>query len=249
MMLRRAPLAAVTLALGLAAAPVAPARAGVPVIDSSVLAQAAELVSSNASQLAELTNIFSKVQEVKKTIGEAGQMVNDAIFKAMSVVNDVKGTIDKFKEIGPRIAVDPIGAAQDASRAVEDIVESVESARTYARDTMYGLRETVNTIEEQLQVRRNRQAVVRSSANQAYAIALYARQESADAPNTMERLVSAANSARDLRGDVAANTAAMVQVYQQLSYLVALNAAQLELISSQAILVDPQLTRDAIGLQ
>ncbi len=236
------PAVALFAALGLT--PVT-AGAEVPVIDPSVLAKAKELVASNGEQLSQLMDIFNTVDYISKTIGKSGIGDAVAILKSVGIFGDEGGK----KPLQGLAAVQPVKIETSTSGATaspgDDIADDVQTAKTYTQDTFYTT-ETDPQTATQLELQNGRALAVQEASISSYAVALHVKQEAAASADRLQKLSEQVTAAKDMRSDVAANSAILLAILETLSQQTALQAASLEAEAAQMIAQDP-LTISAQG--
>ncbi len=244
---------ALVAALTCAATVAAPrgARANYPTIDTSVLAQSAEIVASASAQLSELTSIMSTVSQVQRSLGQGGPAVADAVLDALGVTlpgGSVEGTIELFKSMEPRLPQLPTkvgevpGFIKSSTQEAERVMKSAKTVSDWADENLF-LTPTRGTSfsDDAAAIKETRLAALHDAAVGSYGIAINARARAAEMGDDIGRLVEQAGASTDLRGDIAVNTAVMIMMYQQIGYLVATSSAQLQLQSLQAIEADNRI--------
>lgn len=228
------------LLIAAAAAVAVPGVAGaVPVTDSGVIAQTSKIAGFASDQLATLDNIRSEVREMQDAIGAAG--IRDGLASAPQFKDYSNGG-----EIGQALRdFAPNTKAVTGSDGAPGAFESLGGARDYVSQTFFssgGVSTRERNDYAELRLRALRDAVFNG-----YALALVTRQQlskSADRATALQDMVSGAT---DLRGDLQANSAILLAQHQQMSQMVALLAATLELEATQAIGADGTISATGGG--
>lgn len=229
---------------------------GYPVIDSAAVTEAVDNLNAATQQVRELNDMLSQVQSIAQTVGKQGvptllfqealsqsgisqygPPVKDLLDSAQATwgtlqsgyaagqqaatsFKSVLAEADKLKGVGASL-----GAAPDFS-SFSSTQSWINKELTVARDANLT---TVNL------VRKARAMLAGEAAANAYAIALNTRQQVASMADRAQKLAQQAGVATDLRGDMAANTAVMLAMHDEMAQVQALLAAILEVQSSSRL--------------
>lgn len=218
------------------------AAQGVPVIDAAAVAEAANTLKAASQQVQQLNAMLTEVQGIAQAIGKEGVptlLFQEALSQSgisqfgppvKEVFDSVQGVVTDAEKLKGQI--DTLGKKPDFSSFTS--AESwVKSELTTARDANLTLVSTTGKL---------RKLLAGEAAAHAYALALSGRQQVAGMSTRAQQLSQQAASAADLRGDVAANTAVMLAMHDQLAQIQALMAAVLEVQSASRLAdADPRL--------
>lgn len=203
------------------------AEAQVPAIDAPAIAQNVQKIKNVIDQVKQMKDMATQFSSMGGALGEMGQSMAGDLMSSFtgSFTSALEGFSPQLPSFmsGMSSNMDDVGALQDG------IQDSLYPQGTDAAE--------LSGVESREYVQR-RQAVMRSSATQGYSLALYARNQAAQIEEATDQTTQAAESSTDLRGDMAANTGALVQIQQQLATTVMLTAALLELASATALAGD-----------
>lgn len=233
----------VTTALfGAAMFSAAPASANIPVIDPTAIARLRETVSVATKQLGALQQQVQQVQQMRNTIGQVGPGMLGNILQ--------QSGLDFSGEKGLLNSITSLKSQADASLSgVKSMKMSGESMNFGNITNLTGGREAASQIffyngKESMtpdlvsQLRSRRQAVVRDSAVTSYGTAAAMKGDMIKTQQVADALSTQAKGSTDLRGDVQANTAAMLAIYGEVSKQTAIAAQMLELQSAQTLSTD-----------
>jgi len=227
----------VLTAIGLLAADLGSAQ-GIPVVDSSAIAAAQQNLQMLQQQLQQLQSLLGTAQGLAKSVGQGGALsvvlpqalsqsgldqfsstMSSALSGALpgSQLQSVFSQISQLKGLAA-----PTGQAPDFSSftAAQQWVSNVLTTSPTASATAQGLG------------RQARWMVAGESAASGYALALNARQQLSAMAAQTRILANQVSSAASLRDDVAANTAVMLAVHDEMAEIQALLAALLAVQSS-----------------
>jgi ATP-dependent helicase/DNAse subunit B len=226
-----------------------PAQAQLPVIDASSIAQASQAVQTAQKQYEQLQQMYGTVTGIANTIGKVG---NPTL-----AFQDLLNQSGLSKNASP--LVDLLNAAQGATNSVNGLStlystisqQAQASGTAFVKPDFTSFSSAQNWVNTQLTVpansnassltlaRQARSLLASESATNAYAMALTARQQVSSMATTSQTLADNAKNSQDLRGDIAANTAVMLAMHDELAQVQALLAAILE-VQSTAHLADSE---------
>jgi hypothetical protein len=215
------------------------AAQGYPVIDEASVAKAIDNLNAATEQVKQLNAMLGQVQSMVQTLGKQGlptllfqealsqsgisqfappvKDLLDSTSQSVGSIKSVLADIDKLKG-----QVGALGTKPDFSN-FSTASNWVRSELTTARDANLT---TVNL------TRKARGMLAGEAAANAYAMALNARSQLPAAADRAQQLAQRAGSANDLRGDMAANTAVLLAMHDEIAQLQALMAAVLEVQSA-----------------
>lgn len=242
---------------------------GYPVIDGAAISEAAENVKAATQQVQQLNSMLAQVQSIVQTVGKQGLptlMFQEALSQsgvsqygppvkdllasanatwgtvqsgyasgqqAANTFKDVLAEVDKLKGQAGALATKPDFSNFNATQAW------VKSELTVAKDANLT---TINL------TRKARTMLAGEAAANAYAMALNARNQIATMADRAQKLAQQASGANDLRGDLAANTAVMLAMHDEMAQVQALMAGLLEVESASRLAdMDPTLSSAAAG--
>ncbi len=219
-----------------------PSRAsaqGYPVIDTAAIAEAAESLKAAAQHVQELNSMLNQVQSIVQTVGKEG--LPTLLFQeALS-----QSGISQF---GPPV-LDLLAAGQQTVNSFKDVLAEADKLKGQfnalgAKPDFSSFNSAQNWVKSELTVasdsnataisltRKARSMLAGEAAANAYAMALNARQQVSTMAARAQQLAQQASSANNLRGDMAANTAVMLAMHDEMAQVQALLAAVLEVQSS-----------------
>jgi hypothetical protein len=234
---------------------------GYPVIDSAAVAQAVDNLNAATQQVRELNEMLMQVQSIVQTVGKEGvptllfqealsqsgisqygPPVQDLLGSAQATWGTVQAgyaagqqTVISFKDVLAQVdklkgQVNALGAKPDFSSFIST-QNWVQKELTVAKDA------NLTTVDL---TRKARGMLAGEAAANAYAIALNTRSQVTEMAARAQALAQQASSANDLRGDMAANTAVMLAMHDEMAEVQALMAAVLEVQSSAHLAdIDP----------
>lgn len=217
----------------------APGRAqGVPVIDASAIAAAQQNLQMLQQQLQQLQSLASTAQGLAKAVGQNGALTTLVLPQVLSQsgLDQFSTTISStltglnagsqlqsiFNQIKQQKGLSGTSQAPDFS--------SFSSAQQWVNTTL--TTSATATATAQGLGRQARSMVAGEAAAGGYALALTARQQVSTMSTQTQTLASQVASAQTLRDDVAANTAVMLAVHDEMAEIQALLAALLAVQSS-----------------
>lgn len=225
------------LALAGCMAPMPDYAQGVPVVDASAIAAAQQNLQALQQQLQQLQSLASTAQSLAKAIGQGG-----ALTLALPVVLSQSG-LDQFSTT-VSATLTGLNAGSQLQSVLAQInqlkgvatnsqspdLSSFSSARQWV-DTNLTTTQTATSTAQGLG-RQARSIVAAEAAAGGYALALTARQQVSTMSQQTQTLANQVASAQTLRDDVAANTAVMLAIHDEMAEVQALLAALLAVQSS-----------------
>jgi hypothetical protein len=211
---------------------------GIPVVDASAIAAAQQNLQMLQQQLQQLQSLLSTAQGLAKSVGQGGALsvvLPQALSQSgldqfsVAVASSLSGTLpgSQLQPVFSQIAQSKgLGAsaagAPDFSNfnATQQWVNNLLTTSPTASASAQGLG------------RQARGMVAGQSAANGYALALTARQQVSTMAAQTQSLASQVSSAATLRDDVAANTAVMLAVHDEMAEIQALLASLLAVQSS-----------------
>ena len=224
----------------------APASANVPVIDPTAIARIREQVALASQQLGAIKQQVEKVQDLKNVIGQMGASAIGTTLEqaglnfsdvddAKSILRDVSALSKDVKQLPQSLSNFKINGESLAL----SVVDGLASGRTNAGKIFYfnGSGEMTQATVDGL--RKRRSAALRDAAINGYALATSMKGDLGQTQKTADALAEQAKKATDLRGDVQANTAALLAIYAETTKQTALQAQALEIESANTLSTDP----------
>ena len=230
---------------------VAAAEAQCPVLDPANLAQNASTATQMLQTVQAVQGILSTSINLYNTIGSAGSGQLNRIF---GQVQSVPGLFGNSSMTTPAISIGggqflPLSSLPRMVDAPVDInsilriaspalgsgqpdFSTVYSTRQWVNGAMYS---TANDPNSVLAAQARRDAAVSEAARTGYALALTTRASTAETETRAAALVTGGNAAPDERADFAALHMALTMIYSELSAVRQMRAAQLEIMSAQAL--------------
>lgn len=211
---------------------------GIPVIDASAIAAAQQNLDALKQQVQQLQNLLSTAQNLAKSIGQDGalKVVLPQAFSqsgldqfSNTVTSSLSGTLPGsqlqsiFSQIGQLKGLSAsVTGTPDFSNfsSTQQWVKNVLTTPATASATTQGLG------------RQARALVAGEAAASGYALALSARQQVSAMATQTQALATQVSSATTLRDDVAANTAVMLAIHDEMAEIQALLASLLAVQSS-----------------
>jgi len=234
---------------------------GYPVIDSAAVAKAVDNLNAAAQQVRELNEMLTQVQSIVKTVGKEG--IPTLLFQetlSQSGISQygppVKDLLDQAQATWGTVQAG-YSAGQQAANSFRDVLAQADKLKGQvntlgAKPDFSNFSATQNWVTKELTVskdanlttidltRKARAMLAGEAAANAYAIALNTRSQVATMAERAQKLAQQASSANDLRGDMAANTAVMLAMHDEMAQVQALLAAVLEVQSSARLAdIDP----------
>jgi hypothetical protein len=226
---------------------------GYPVIDSAAVEKAADNLNAAAQQVRELNEMLTQVTSIMQTVGKGGipalpfqeSLTQSGISQYGPPVKDL---LDSTQTIWGT-AQDSYKTAQQSANSFADILAQADKLKGQAntlasKPDFSSFTSTQNWVKSELTVakdanlttvdltRRARSMLSGEAAANAYAIALTSRSQISGLADRAQKLAQQASSSNDLRGDMAANTAVMLAMHDEMAQVQALLAAILEVQSS-----------------
>lgn len=227
----------IALLIGVLAAGPASAQ-GIPVVDSSAIAAAQQNLQMLQQQLQQLQSLLSTAQGLAKSVGQGGalsvvlpQGLSQSGLDQFSstMTSTLSGTLpgsqlqSVFSQIGQSKGLAAsVGQTPDFSNftATQQWVNNVLTTSPTASTSAQGLG------------RQARGMVAGEAAASGYALALSARQQVSTMAAQTQTLANQVSSAASLRDDVAANTAVMLAIHDEMAEIQALLASLLAVQST-----------------
>jgi hypothetical protein len=220
----------------------APASANIPVIDPTAIARLRETVSVATKQLGALQQQVQAAQQMRNTIGQVGPgMLGNILQQSgldFSGERGVLNSITSLKSQADDTMSQVKGLKMSGERMSFGNITNLSSGREAASQIFFYNGSDAMTPQLVTQLRTRRQAVVRDAAVTSYGTASAMKGDMIKTQQIADGLSTQAKASTDLRGDVQANTAAMLAVYGEVSKQTAIAAQMLELQSAQTLSVD-----------
>jgi len=201
----------------LVSAPLAAFAQGVPVIDSSAIAAAQQNLAALQQQLQQLKSLMQTAQNLANAIGQAG---NPKVILQQTLTQS--GLTQFAAQFTASLGN---GLAPDLSNFVNTqqwVTQTLTNKPTDSASAIYSGRQA-------------RRKIAGEAAADGYALALTARQQIAAMASRAQSLAGQVGSANSLRDDIAANTAVMLAIHDELAEIQALLAATLAVQSSDQL--------------
>ncbi len=228
---------------------------GVPVVDASAIAAAQQNLQMLQQQLQQLQSLANTAQGLAKAVGQNGALsialpqvlsqsgldqFSSTISSSLSGLNAGSQLQSVFSQIQQQKGLSgTLSQTPDFSSfsTAQQWVNAALTTSSTATTTAQGLG------------RQARSMVAGEAAAGGYALALTARQQVSTMSNQTQTLANQVSSAQTLRDDVAANTAVMLAVHDEMAEIQALLAALLAVQStSQMADSDMQATSSQTSL-
>ncbi|MTJ79746.1 MAG: hypothetical protein F8N37_01805 [Telmatospirillum sp.] len=214
--------AACGLSLALFAGSCRPATAQQLVWDPSEIALLAEKSAHMAEALSRAADLLDAVNELSRTVGRFGSLSTAGLWR-FDLAEGLKGAGPEIGEIAGRVG----GLRHARIRSYDDALALARTltapVAAHADVTTAGkVRQLVDTLR-------------RKALEDGYALSLHAREGASTAPDRARILTDEAQASRDARGDVAADTAASLAVYEELCTVRTLLGSILEIRSMSRI--------------
>lgn len=232
-------------ALGMCSLGIArPAQAqGVPVIDSQNLAQVVSIYKNAISQLTALQSTLNTMKEVNSAIGAVGSGNISAIAgwaAQFGISSPLTGLLTDYSQANSSLQL--IASLGGNSGLVSQLgssgyLSTFGNSRSMTQSLFYTT-STTPTTAEQDNIRAVRAQAARQSAQDGFALALSSRSQAAQVAQQGTQLENYVNSSLTVRGDIMANSMIEMANYKQLSQIVSILSAQLQLESAAEIAAD-----------
>ena len=244
------------LAVSAASAGTPEARAaGVPVIDGAAVAEAAKTLQQMTEQVKQLNQMLGEVQQIVETVGKTGLptlafqgvLLESGLSRFAPPVQELAGTLKKTvaavdgvvkegRAVGKAFQADANKISADMTKlGAKPDFSSFASAQQWVKSELSVARDADQTAI--LTARRARNLLAGEAAANAFAMALSIRGQMPAEADRAANLAGQAAAAKDVRGDLQANTAVMLAMQDEMSRIQALMAAVLE-VESAARLAD-----------
>lgn len=240
---------------------------GYPVIDQAAITQAIDNVNAAGQQIQQLDAMLTQVKSVVQTVGKEGlptllfqtALNQSGISQFGPPVADLLATVDVTWGAGQTA----VASGQQTTNTFKDVLSQIDALKKQAGvqsapPDFSSFSSTQTWVKNELTVakganlttinltRKARAMLAGEAAANAYAMALNARQQIATMAGRAQQLAQQAASANDLRGDLAANTAVMLAMHDEMAQVQALMAGLLEVQSSAHLAeADPTLSTTA----
>jgi type IV secretion system protein VirB5 len=189
---------------------------GIPVIDSSAISAAQQSLASLQQQVQQLQALTQTAQSLAQSIGTLGKLANPSL-----------------------VSPDRAGLSQFASQFNANLTGGSVDLSNFANAQRWVTQTLTSSVEDsassRLAVRQARGRISGEIAADGYALALTARQQAADMASRAQSLADQVGAASNLREDVAANSAIMLAIHEEMSEIQALLAANLALQSNDLL--------------
>lgn len=213
-----------------------------------------------ASAVKELDNAKQLKQTAEKTVGQVtkvsdgigkigkstlGSLLDQSGFNFQSV-NGVKGILSNVEDLGSqstsalsaaksmKIGNEALNFATPAAGAAMDL----KGARDAAKQIFFYNGSDALDQQKVSQLRARRGAMLRESAVTGYATSTAMKSDMGKSGESANKLVAQVKDSADLRGDVQANTAAMLAVFGEMTKQTALQTQMLEIASATTLAAD-----------
>ena len=203
--------------IALASAQLSAFAQGVPVIDSSAIAAAQQNLAALQQQLQQLKSLMQTAQNLANAIGQAG---NPKVILQQTLTQS--GLTQFAAQFTASLGS---GLAPDLSNFVNTqqwVTQTLTNKPSDSASAIYSGRQA-------------RRKIAGEAAADGYALALTARQQIAAMASRAQSLAGQVGSANSLRDDIAANTAVMLAIHDELAEIQALLAATLAVQSSDQL--------------
>ena len=215
-----------SLALMLALLAPLTARAQQAVWDPEEIARAAEIAAQVSEQVSRAIQVANQFNDLGRALGRKGKLT--------SLDFSNTNTIQRIAAIAPALSEAVKGISDIGSTSIASYTDAQSFVARLSRFTAAG-RDGSIALD-------NRRAAVATLGSQAvkigYAQAMLARDELATAAASNSVIAAQAANSNDLRGDVAANTAAALALYQRMAVIQGLLASIAEIESSKRLAND-----------
>lgn len=228
---------------------------GYPVIDSAAVAKAVDSVNALTQQVRELNDMLTQVQSIVQTVGKEG--VPTLLFQealSQSGISQYGSPVKDLMEQETSLMVSgAVGKSFKATLAEADKQKGQAGGAT-AKPDFSSLSSAEGWVRKELTVpkdasltaidltRKARSMLAGEAAANGYAIALTVRQQVSAMGERAQKLSRQAGQSKDMRTDIAANTAVMLAMHEQLAEVQALLAAVLEVQSASGLAdMDPTI--------
>ena len=210
----------ITLFMLVALAPSCLCAQGIPVIDLSAIQQAQQNLQVLQQQVQQLQSLAATAQGLTKSIGQFGApaqiLRQDLSQSGIAQFNaSLIGSLSASKGVMPGNSPADFSSFDGARQWVNNTISLPASATATTR--------TLN--------RQTRSQVAGETAADGYALALSARQQVAAQVSRAQMLANQVGAATNLREDLAANTAVMLAIHDEMAEIQVLFAA---LLASQS---------------
>ncbi|HIJ63193.1 MAG TPA: hypothetical protein HPQ04_10925 [Rhodospirillaceae bacterium] len=210
--------------------------AGVPVIDGAAVAEAAKTLQQMTEQVKQLNQMLGEMRQVAETVGKSGQptqafqgvLLDSGLSRFAPTVQDLAGSLKNTAAVGPGVQADTRKISADLGTKPD--FSSFTSARQWVKSELSVTRDADQTAI--LTARRARNLLAGEAAANALALALSIRGQMPAAADRAANLAGQAAAAKDVRGDLQANTAVMLAMQDEMARIQALMAAVLEVESA-----------------
>lgn len=207
----------------------APVQAQQAVWDPEEIARLAEKSARMAEALSRAVELLNNINDLSRTVGRFGALSN-LDFTRFDVLEGLQGA-------GPEIS----GAASNITALQHVKITSFDDASAFVKKLL-----TVPSGNGQTtaagQVGQALDVLYRKALEDGYALSTHTRESLSVAPQRADLLVAQASATADLRGDVGANTAAAMAVFDQLGGMKATLASILEIQATRRLASSSDVT-------
>jgi len=207
------------------------------------LDNAKQLKQAAEKGVAQVTKVSDGIGKIGKST--LGSLLEQSGFNFQSV-NGVKGVLSNVEDLGTQST-----SAMSAAKAMKIGNETLSFATPAAGTSMdlKGARDAAKQIffyngsdaldqQKVSQLRARRGAMLRESAVTGYATSTAMKSDMGKSGEAANKLVAQVKDSADLRGDVQANTAAMLAVFGEMTKQTALQTQMLEIAAAQTLAGD-----------
>ena len=236
------------------------AAAGVPVIDAGAVAEAAKTLQQTTEQVKQLNQMLGEVQQIVQSVGKAGlptlafqaALTDSGLSRFAPPVQELASSLKTTADAVDAVSKDGQALGRTFQADVQKIsgdmnakpdFSSFSSARQWVKSELTVARDADQTAI--VATRRARNLLAGEAAANAYAMALSARSQVPAESDRAANLASQAAAAKDVRGDLQANTAVMLAMQDEMARIQALMAAVLEVESASRLADSDPVTGSA----
>lgn len=219
------------------------AHAQIPVVDPANIAQTVKVVQQSVQQVAQLKEQLSQLTAMQKTIGSIGKSAVSGMLKdaGLDFADPTKMLTSQFRSAMPglldALPTSKIGGTLGIDNLLAGKAKTnIQDGRNFALSTFYKAGEA--TVDELSQRKGLRQAAMRDAVTSGYAVAVYTKNDIANAEDRLKKLSEKAAESSDLRADVQSNTAVALATLQAVTVQNTLLAQMLEVNSTAAMASD-----------
>ncbi|QAY80216.1 hypothetical protein [Sphingosinicella sp. BN140058] len=221
----------------------APATAQIPTIDPSLIAKAGEQLATAGKALATAQQQLNTAKETASSIGQVGQgNFNNILSDAGINLSGPQNVLQNVQSIANTAQQVPNFAAKlpkiPGERAITlKAIQTVNDGREAASQMFYSNGGKM-TQEAVTSLRDRRNTVLRETAVNAYGAASAIKGKLTEASSTSDALAKRVGATVNMREDIAAGNAIMLNVYLELQKQTAMSAQLLELEAARTLAAD-----------